>query len=373
MQTTTIGILGGGQLGQMLALAGIPLGMRFRFLEPAADAPMAPLAQAIAAPYDDAAGLRKLASGADVVTYEFENVALEAARSLAQQVALYPPPAALEAAQDRLTEKQFFQRIGAKLPAFLPIDTRDDLNAALKQIGVPAVLKTRRMGYDGKGQFLINGYAEAEQAWQTIGQQPAVLEAFVPFERELSIIAVRGRDGATACYPLIENLHQGGILRRSVAPAPAIDDALQAQAESIAVRALDALQYVGILTIELFAVRQGQGSEVRLVVNEMAPRVHNSGHWTIEGAETSQFENHLRAIAGLPLGSTAARGFSAMRNIIGTFPDTAAVLNIPGVHLHLYGKSARAGRKLGHVTVCANSRGDLRDRLNMLAALLPLE
>lgn len=372
--TTLISILGAGQLGRMLALAGYPLGLQFRFLDPAPGSPAGQLAPHIVAPYSDMAAQQQLTNGAACVTYEFENVAVNVARALERHVPVFPPPAALEAAQDRLHEKRFFQQLGAATPPFAPVDSLADLRQALNEIGAPAVLKTRRMGYDGKGQIVIRAAEAAEAAWAALGGQPLILEGFVPFRRELSIIAVRSRTGETAFYPLVENHHREGILRRSVAPAPKVTQELQAEAEWIATRALDALGYVGVLAIELFAItdngRRITDNGHTLLINEMAPRVHNSGHWTIEGAETSQFENHLRAILGMPLGSTAARGHSAMLNIIGREPDTTALLAIPGAHLHLYGKLPRAGRKLGHVTLCATNAPDRTARIAQAETLL---
>jgi 5-(carboxyamino)imidazole ribonucleotide synthase len=254
------------------------------------------------------------------------------------------------------------------VPPWRPVASLAELGRAVAELGCPAVLKTRRLGYDGKGQEVIREPGGVEAAWARLGGAPLLLEAFVRFDRELSILAVRGRDGATACYPLVENLHAGGILRRSLAPAPGVSAALQAEAESQARRVLDALAYVGVLAIELFQVGD------RLLANEMAPRVHNSGHWTIEGAETSQFENHLRAVARLPLGSTAPRGASAMLNLIGDVPDASAILAIPGAHLHLYGKASRPGRKLGHVTLTATEAAELdplRARVEALIAAGP--
>ncbi len=373
MTTTTIGILGAGQLGRMLALAGYPHGLRFRFFDPAPASPASHLAEQICAPYDDEGALRRFAEGLALVTYEFENVPVAAARLLERHLPVYPPPAALEAAQDRLVEKQFFQRLGIPTPPFAAVDDRAGLDAAVRQLGLPAVLKTRRMGYDGKGQALLRSPEDAADAWRQLGGQPLILEAHVPFTRELSIIAVRGRDGATACYPLVENLHRGGILRRSVAPAPDVTPELQEQAERYAARALDALQYVGVLAIELFEVPGAAGCGAHspaLLANEMAPRVHNSGHWTIEGAATSQFENHLRATLGLPLGSTAARGHAAMLNLIGATPEPAAVLALPEAHLHCYGKEPRPGRKLGHITLRADDPQTLAERLERLEHIL---
>jgi 5-(carboxyamino)imidazole ribonucleotide synthase len=369
----------------MLALAGYPLGLRFRFLDPAPDAPAGQLAEHMAAAYADAAALERFAAGLAAVTYEFENVPVEVARLLERRAPVYPPPAALEAAQDRLVEKRFFQELGIATPPFAPVDTFAGLQAAVEQIGLPAVLKTRRLGYDGKGQRVLRDPSDVAPAWEALAGSPLILEGFVPFERELSILSARGRDGQVAFYPLVENHHRDGILRLSLAPAPGATPALQHQAEQIAVCAMEALDYVGVLAIELFEIgdrhqaigdRQALRSyrllplTSRLVVNEMAPRVHNSGHWTIEGAETSQFENHLRAVLGMPLGSTAPRGYSAMVNLVGALPEPAAVLAVPGAHLHLYAKQPRPGRKVGHITVRVDDPATLEERLALVMASL---
>ena len=346
-----VGVLGGGQLGRMLALAGYPLGMRFRFLDPSPSAPMRHLAEQAVGPYDDADVLRRFAQDLDVITYEFENVPVVAVRQLAAWVPVYPPPRALEIAQDRLCEKTFFATLGIPAAPFASVGNRDELEHAAGSIGLPAVLKTRRMGYDGKGQRVLRSAADVDVAWTTMGRSEMILEGFIGFTRELSVIAVRGRNGDTACYPLVENHHEGGILRTSIAPAPHSAGALQEQAVSIARKVMAELDYVGVLAIELFEV------DGRLVANEMAPRVHNSGHWTIEGAVSSQFENHLRAIAGLPLGSTAAHGRATMTNLIGTMPEPAELLARDGAHVHLYDKEPQPGRKLGHVTVVAANEG----------------
>jgi 5-(carboxyamino)imidazole ribonucleotide synthase len=359
----TVGVLGGGQLGRMLALAGYPLGLRFRFLDLSPRAPAGHLAELHAGDYEDVDVLERFADGLDVVTYEFENVPVASARLLAGRLPVYPPPRALEAAQDRLVEKTFFQGLDVPTPPFLAVDSEESFHAALRLIGLPAVLKTRRMGYDGKGQLVLREPSEAEFAWRVLGDVPQILEGFVPFRRELSVLAVRGRGGETAFYPLVENHHRDGMLRLSLAPAPGLGAGLQEQAEGHARRVLEALDYVGVLAIEFFEV------EGRLLANEMAPRVHNSGHWTIEGAETSQFENHLRAVLGLPLGSTAAVGPAAMVNLIGSTPPPETVLRIPRTHLHLYGKSAAAGRKLGHVTIVERDEAALRARLEELRAV----
>jgi len=279
----------------------------------------------------------------------FENVPVDPARFLSRRVAVFPPPEALEAAQDRLTEKRFFERLHIPTPAFVAVDTWDDLKTALGEIGLPAVLKTRRFGYDGKGQVVIRKTDDISAAWQALGGVPLILEGFVDFEREVSLLAVRSRNGETAFYPLVENHHHEGILRLSLCPAPRATSELQREAEGFARRALEALNYVGVLAIEFFE-RDGH-----LLANEMAPRVHNSGHWTIEGAQTSQFENHLRAILGWPLGSTATVGHSAMLNLIGVIADRRMVLAMEQVHLHLYGKAPRPNRKLGHITLRAAS------------------
>ena len=348
-----VGVLGGGQLGWMLARAADPIGIRCRFLDPSPEAPAGRAGELVVGAYDDPAALDLFADGLALVTYEFENVPAASTRRLAARARILPPPGALEVSQDRVDEKRFLESVGIPVAPWRPVASRDELVRAVAELGCPAVLKTRRLGYDGKGQHVLRIPGDVEQAWVRLGGAPLILEGFVRFHRELSILAVRGRDGATACYPLVENLHADGILRRSLAPAPDVSPTLQARAEGHARRVLDALAYVGVLAIELFQV----GEE--LLANELAPRVHNSGHWTIEGAETSQFENHMRAVAGLPLGSTATRGASAMLNLIGTMPDAPTVLAIAGAHLHDYGKAPRPGRKLGHVTLRADGRAAL--------------
>ena len=354
---TRVGIVGGGQLGRMLALAGAPLQIACTTLDPAADSPASQVAPAIVGAYDDLERLAELAAGVDLVTYEFENVPVDAARFVETLRPVFPPPAALEAAQDRLSEKQLFEGVGLEVPPYAPVDSLGALTDALAHIGTPAVVKSRRLGYDGKGQAVIHDAALAEDAWRSIGEVPALLEAFVPFDREVSIVAARGRDGAFAAYPLVENHHRDGILRLTLAPAPDATDAMQTAAERHARTVMDSLGYVGVLAIELFCVGE------RLLANEMAPRVHNSGHWTDVGAETSQFEQHLRAIVGLPLGSTEPVGVSAMVNLIGAVPDHRAVAEIDGAHLHDYGKEPRPGRKVGHITVRADDREALEPRL----------
>jgi 5-(carboxyamino)imidazole ribonucleotide synthase len=361
---TTVGVLGGGQLGRLLALAGYPLGLRFRFLDPAADAPARVVGEHICAAYDEA-NLTRFAQGLDVVTYEFENVPFAAATFLAQRVPVYPPPEALKVTQDRLEEKQFLQHLQIRTAGFAALDgTWGSIVEALERLALPVVMKRRRLGYDGGGQRVLRTMAEVEAAWVALDSSPAVLEGLVAFTRELSLIAVRGHDGDVRYYPLVENRHVDGILRQSLAPAQNVEPRLQAEAEAYAARVLTTLSYVGVLTVEFFE-RDG-----RLLVNELAPRVHNSGHWTIEGAATSQFENHLRAILGLPLGSTLPVGCSALVNIIGTLPDTQAILRLPDTHLHLYGKAPRQGRKLGHVTARVADAGFLEERVRVLQNLI---
>ena len=361
---TVVGVLGAGQLGRMLALAGYPLGLRFAFFDENAEAPAGHLGPLTAASWDDHAALDAFANSVDLVTYEFENVPVTAAQRLAEHVPVFPPPGALRVAQDRLNEKNLFRDLDIETVTFATVDTRDELDSAVAEIGFPSVLKTRRQGYDGKGQRVLRRGADLDPAFAAIGGAPLILEAFVPFEREVSILAARSRTGETAYWPLVENVHRDGILRLSIAPAPRADGALTDAAVAISAKALEALDYVGVLAIELFQY------EGRLLANEMAPRVHNSGHWTIEGAKTSQFENHLRAILGLPLGAPDAIGVSAMINLIGETPDPGALLGIEGAHLHLYGKPARPGRKLGHVTLVEPGREALERALSQVATIV---
>jgi 5-(carboxyamino)imidazole ribonucleotide synthase len=356
----TIGILGGGQLGYMLALAGYPLNFHFRFLDPSPQAPVGRIAPRVTAEYTDFEALEKFASGLALVTYEFENVPVEAVRFLQKRLPVYPSPRALETAQDRRSEKKLFQKLGIPTTEFVTVDSPDELEQAVRKLGLPAILKTCRFGYDGKGQWFLRTNEDVARIAKEIPATPLVLEKFVHFSRELSILAVRARDGKTAFYPLVENRHREGILRLSLAPAPHLTAALQQEAEQAALRVLEALDYVGVLAIELFEC------DGRLLANEMAPRVHNSGHWSIEGAVTSQFENHLRAVAGLPLGDTRTIGYSAMLNLIGELPDSNELLAAPDAHLHIYGKALRPGRKVGHVTLRADSAEQLATRLEQL-------
>jgi len=350
----TVGIVGAGQLGRMMALAGYPLGLEFLFLDRDARTPGGQVAPILAGELTDRKLLGQLSERCEVVTFDWENIPVEALQGLPGQARIAPPLRALSAAQDRLTEKRSFELLGIPTTRYAAVDSRAALEAAVNGIGLPGILKTRRMGYDGKGQFVLRKPADLDAAWAALGSSPLLYENLVPFEREVSVIAVRGRDGAVAFYPLNLNVHREGILRLTRAPFG--NAALTRQAQRAARRLLEHFDYVGVLTIEFFVTRG------KLVANEMAPRVHNSGHWTIEGAETSQFENHVRAIAGLPLGSTRARGHSAMINLIGEMPPRESWLAVSGLHWHDYGKSARPGRKLGHITlVDSSSRGrDLR-------------
>ena len=340
-----IGVLGGGQLGRMLGLAGESgAGSRNTNRYPSGT-PARDVGDLIVADYDDPDALRELASRADVVTYEFENVPAATVESLAGTLPVFPSSGVLHATQDRLVEKTSLVEAGIPVAPFREATTADEVRAALAELGAPAIVKTRRGGYDGKGQAVITDAAEADDIVSSLNGADLVVEGRVPFDRELSVIAVRGRDGAFVAYPLVENHHAEGILRVSLAPAPSVEPSLQSTAEGFARRFMEAYDYVGVMTLELFQV----GDE--LIVNEVAPRVHNSGHWTIEGAEVSQFENHVRACVGLPLGATTPVGSSVMANVLGDLPDSAAVTAIPGAHLHLYGKAPRPLRKIGHVTI----------------------
>jgi 5-(carboxyamino)imidazole ribonucleotide synthase len=344
-----IGILGGGQLGQMLALAVRPLGIHVRAFDSSADCPAGQVTETIVGDFSDAKSLDRFAEGMDVITYEFENAPVATAERLASRIQVFPPPRALEVSQDRLNEKRLFGQLGIPTVAHAPLDSFEDLERAVQQVSLPAILKTRRLGYDGKGQFILRSRDDTARAWQVLKGGSFILESLIEFDRELSVIAVRDQKRKTLFYPLIENHHKDGILRWSLAPAPEVAANIQQQAEQYATRVLDELAYVGVLTIEFFE------SNGQLIANEMAPRVHNSGHWTIEGATTSQFENHMRAIAGMPLGSTSANTCSLMINLIGRTDGAEAAKSISGAHVHLYGKSPRPGRKLGHITLLKES------------------
>ena len=357
---STVGILGGGQLARMLALAGAPLGVRFLVVDSLPDACASQVAPQLTADWRDFKALQEFAERIDVATFDFENVPADTAQWLTEHTKVFPNPRALAVAQDRLAEKSLFREIGLDTPTFAKVDNREELAQAVEKIGCPCILKTRRLGYDGKGQFRLKSPADVDAAWDALAGAPSILEAFVPFERELSVIAVRSRDGEFRTYPLTQNWHAEGILSASLAPAPA-SEALQPVAFDYAKRVAEELDYVGTFALELF-VRDG-----KLLGNEMAPRVHNSGHWTIEGSPSSQFENHVRAVLGLPLGDTSALGVNVMLNWVGELPAAAPVLAQPRAHWHDYGKSARAGRKVGHATLCAFTPQEMMDRLGRVA------
>ena len=367
MTRSTVGILGGGQLARMLALSGAPLGLRLLVMDTVADACAGQFAPLLVGDYRDQQALAQFAEKVDVATFDFENVPAESAEWLAARVPVFPSPRALAVAQDRLAEKTRFRELGIPVPEFAAVSDRAGLDAALAAVGTPCILKTRRLGYDGKGQFRIRSLADADAAWEALGAQAGkvglIVEAFVPFERELSVVAVRGRDGEFRTWPLTWNWHVDGVLSASLAPArvePALADTAIAHARRLAER----LDYVGVFALELFC-RDGV-----LLANELAPRVHNSGHWTLEGAETSQFQNHLRAVLGLPLGSTAMLGHACMLNWIGEMPEAGPVLAEPGGHWHDYGKEPRAGRKVGHATVRADNALELAAALERIGQAL---
>lgn len=362
-QVSTIGIFGGGQLGRMLAQAALPLGLHCSFYEAGTDCPSAALGQVIDSTQPDS--LMQFVHSADVFSLEFENTPLADADALTAHKALYPPRQALAIAQNRLSEKALFDELAIPVAAYSAIHSLADLQQAAIRQGLPLVLKTATGGYDGKGQFVVREAAQIEQAWAELGQAaPLVAESFVQFEREVSIIAVRAQDGEVRTWPLAENHHHQGILSHSIVPAPQSENLLP-MAQDYITRLLNHLNYVGVLTLELFVTAQG------LLANEMAPRVHNSGHWSIEGAVCSQFENHMRAVAGLPLGSTELIKPTVMVNIIGQHPDRAEILALNGAHLHLYGKTERAGRKLGHITIMPADSSQLPSIMQQLAQRLP--
>jgi 5-(carboxyamino)imidazole ribonucleotide synthase len=354
----TIGIVGGGQLGRMMALAGYPLGLDFLFLDRSADTPAARVAPTLVGEFTDHKLLRELARRSEVMTFDWENVSIDSLRALGRSAKIAPPLAALAMSQDRIAEKTLFAKLGIPTTRHAAVDTAAGLERALRRVGMPGVLKTRRLGYDGKGQAVIRSQEGAARAFETLRGVPLIYEEFVPFDYEVSIIGARNRQGEIAIYPLNRNLHREGILRLTRAPWGAA--ALQRRAAGHLRRVLEHFRYEGVLNIEFF-VRGGT-----LVANETAPRVHNSGHWTIEGAATSQFENHLRGILGLPLGATAARGHAAMINLIGSLPTRDDFIDAPELHWHDYGKAPRPGRKVGHITVLARSAGACDQRARQL-------
>jgi len=356
-----IGVIGGGQLGRMLALAGTQLGMRFVFLDPAPDACAAAMGEHIRADYADHEHLRQLADEVDLVTFEFESVQADTVAFLSQYVPVFPGAEALRIARDRMLEKTMFRDLGIPTARFAAISSQDELTQAVADIGLPAILKTRTLGYDGKGQKVLRTSSDVDGAFAELGNVPCILESFVAFDSEVSLITVRCRRGITRCYPLVENTHADGILRLSIASD---NHPAQALAEALATRVLDQLDYVGVLTFEFFQLNDS------LMANEIAPRVHNSGHWTIEGAECSQFENHLRAITAMPLGSTARIGESAMVNFIGSVPPLTQLAAIEDCHPHLYDKAFKKGRKVGHATLRSNNRERLMQQVRAVQALI---
>jgi 5-(carboxyamino)imidazole ribonucleotide synthase len=345
----------------MLALAGYPLGLTFTFLEPAEGACAGQVGRQLRGPYDDPELLQRLAEQSDLVTFESESVPERSAALLARRCPVFPPSGALAVAQDRLSEKRLFA--GLKIPTaeFAAVDSEAELARAAERVGLPAWLKSRRRGYGGHGQAPVYELGELASAWRAVGGEPSILERVVPFERELSALSARTGGGETAGYPLVESHHQDGVLRLTLAPAPGLTVELQGKGDSIAAALLDQLSYVGVLAVALF--QEGD----RLRAGEIAPRVHNSGHWTMDGTQCSQFENHLRAGLGWPLGSTANRGYTASLNLLGEEPDPAEVTIIPEAHLHLYGKEPRPGRELGHVNITGPEPRRVTAQLQALA------
>jgi 5-(carboxyamino)imidazole ribonucleotide synthase len=353
----TIGILGGGQLGRMLAMAAPRLGLRCQVFSPDPDSPAFDVvANATCAEYADVEALELFANEVDVITYEFENVPAAAALILSARRPVLPDRKILETTQDRLAEKDFVTRLGIGTADYADVTSAASMRLAVSRTGLPAVIKTRRFGYDGKGQAIIRKADEIDRIWEELGTKSAILETFIPFEREISVIAARSADGQVECFDVTENEHRDHILKVSRAPA-AIPESLAMQAREIAGRIADALNYVGVLAVEMFVVTDARGPTV--LVNEIAPRVHNSGHWTLDGASVSQFEQHIRAIAGWPLGKPVRHGEVTMTNLIGDEIETCGDwLSVPGATVHIYGKGTpRPGRKMGHVTQVSPKSG----------------
>ncbi|ALM51523.1 5-(carboxyamino)imidazole ribonucleotide synthase [Halomonas huangheensis] len=358
-----IGVLGAGQLGRMLALAGYPLANRFTFLDTTGH-PSVGIGDVMID--TDQRHLDSFLASVDLVTYEFEHLPVSLVQAIEAERPVYPSSEAIRVCQNRAEEKALFDRLSIPTPAYRLVESAEALEAAARELGTPVVAKSVTEGYDGKGQAVLRDPTDAAEAWQRINHPRLIVESFVDFVREVSIIAVRGQDGQVVFYPMAENVHVDGILRYSLAPMPDLDEAVQHCADGYIRALLDELDYVGVLTLELFQCADGS-----LLANEMAPRVHNSGHWTMDGAVTSQFENHLRAIQGLPLGDTEALAPTCMVNVIGREPDSAEVLAIKHAHLHRYDKSERAGRKLGHINLVADNHAELLDKVRACAALVP--
>lgn len=362
--TKRIGVLGAGQLGRMLAIAGYPLGQKFGFYGNSDDEPSALLGNMYK--QSDANSLEQLIEFADVITYESENTSVEQVREIAKTTPVYPGEKSLEVSQHRGREKAMFKKMGIPCAPHEIINSLEELKKAVEIIGIPSILKTTTEGYDGKGQFLIKDEDQVEQAWNEIGNRELILEGFVDFQRELSIVAVRNANNEHVYYPLVQNVHHKGILRYTIAPAQDVHEEVQKMAESYMEKLLDELDHVGVLTLELFETEYG------LYVNEMAPRVHNSGHWTIDGAYTSQFENHVRAITGMALGDTSPRQpIAAMLNIVGETGPVEKVLEMKDAFLHLYDKEEREDRKLGHINLVAETQDELYEKIKQLNAFLP--
>lgn len=360
----TLGVLGGGQLARMLAQAASRLGMRCRCLDPSPRACAGDVAELINADYTDHGALDRLIEGVDVVTCEFENVPARALDHLAGRgVVCRPGAASFASAQDRLDERRLLEGAGIEVAPYGAVASASELGRAVASLGAPGVLKARRLGYDGKGQAVVREAGDGDGAWEAVGGGPAIYERFIDFSRELSVIAVRSVDGECAFYPLVENVHKGGILHITRAPAR-VNETLQRDAEASARRILEALNHIGVLTIEFFEL------DGRLIANEIAPRVHNSGHWTIDGAQTSQFENHIRAILALPLGEASPLGPCAMVNLIGDVPAVRALVGVPGAQVHLYNKTPRPGRKVGHVTVRGTSEKEVEARVAQVESII---